>query len=105
MAVQLPVRVDTETATTITWTLNNGDTGRMADTSDLEFNKAIHVTGAGTAQMTRSNDGVNFVNFGSAQAGGTITDNTTAVKFFAVGAVTVGACVVILAARKLIIHT
>jgi hypothetical protein len=106
MAVVNPTRADTETGTVITWAnLQIGDTGRLADTGDLEFNKSIHVAGAGTAQITRSNDGVNFVNIAATQAGGTIVDSQTAAKFFAVGAVTVGACTVMLASRKLIIHT
>lgn len=104
MAVVNPIRVDTPTAATITWTaVGTADTGAAANVGDLGEIKCIHVVGAGTAQTRRSNDGTNFVANGAALAANTVTDQTTACKFIDISAVATAVVTVIMTAKKVVI--
>lgn len=104
MAVLLGARVDTPLATTITWgPITTADTGAPVNLSEFAEIKSVHVFasgGGGTAQMRRSNDGINFVNFGAAFAGDSVNDFTTACKFMDIGAVATATVTVILTASK-----
>jgi hypothetical protein len=88
--------------TTITWpAVTTSDTGSPVDISEFEGPLTIHVVGSGTAQMQRSNDGINYVSWGSALAANSMNDQAeTRAKFLKISAVATATVSVILTGRK-----
>jgi len=103
MAVINPSRVDGQFSSTITWAaVTTADTGAAIDIADLEDINTIQVTsaGAGTAQMRRSNDGTNFVNWGTPLAVGITDQAATATRRLDIGAVATATVTVTLCANR-----